>query len=148
MDDTLTYLIIMLSSGLKFIFGPTMGVAAGLNWVITSICTACGMMLSVFVFSFFGERIKLYYQRLFPRKKQKVFTKRNRRFVKIWNQYGVPGVALLTPVLFTPIGGTLLAVALGGERMEIFKYMAISAFFWAFVITSALHFASVVFYPH
>lgn len=143
MQQLATYALILFSSSLKFIFGPTIGLAANVHWVITSLLTASGMMLSVFTFTFFGEKIKAFYDSRFGKSKKQVFTKRNRQFVRIWNKYGIIGVSLLTPIIFTPIGGTLLVVALGGQKPEIFKYMTISAFFWAFVINAALKFAVV-----
>ncbi|MEM8894513.1 MAG: hypothetical protein AAGC88_08045 [Bacteroidota bacterium] len=140
-DDILTYLTIYASSTIKFIFGPSIGVAANANWVITSICTALGMMTSVVAFSLIGDRIRSIFRTLFNSKKRKVFTKRNRQFVKIWNAYGVAGIAFFTPLLLTPIGGAILANAFGGRQLTIFKYMTISSFFWSFVITYVLFYA-------
>lgn len=141
MDEVLTYLTIYASSTIKFIFGPSIGVASKANWILTSLCTALGMMTSVVVFSFFGQQIRGLFKLIFNQKKQRVFTKRNRRFVKIWNAYGVAGVAFFTPLLLTPIGGAILANAFGGSRSDIFKYMTLSALFWSFVITFVLFYA-------
>ncbi len=80
-------------------------------------------------------------RKIFGARKRKVFTKRNRQFVKIWNAYGVAGVAFFTPLLLTPIGGAILANAFGGRQLTIFKYMMISALFWSFVITYILFYA-------
>ena len=50
------------------------------------------------------------------------------------------GVALLTPIILTPIGGTLLAVSSGSPRRKIIVYMFISSSFWSVVISSAIYF--------
>ncbi len=141
LDDILTYLTIYASSTIKFIFGPSIGVAANANWVLTSLCTAMGMMTSVAAFSLIGDKIRSIFRTLFSRKKRKVFTKRNRQFVRIWNAYGIAGIAFFTPLLLTPIGGAILANAFGGRQLVIFKYMMISSLFWSFVITYSLFYA-------
>jgi Na+/pantothenate symporter len=134
-------LSIYASSTIKFIFGPSIGVAANANWVLTSLFTAMGMMTTVIAFSLIGDKIKTLSRRILGSKKRKVFTKRNRQFVKIWNAYGVAGVAFFTPVFLTPIGGAILANAFGGHQLTIFKYMTISSLFWSFLITYILFFA-------
>jgi flagellar biosynthesis protein FlhB len=144
LEELLTYLTIYASSTIKFIFGPSIGVASQANWILTSICTAMGMMTSVVVFSFFGNQIRGLVKLIFNQEKKKVFTKRNRQFVRIWKSYGVVGVAFFTPLLLTPIGGTILANAFGCSRSDIFKYMMISSLFWSFVITYILYYARAI----
>ncbi|MTI32013.1 hypothetical protein, partial [Xanthovirga aplysinae] len=100
------YISIFFLSMLKFIFGPTMGTAAGMGLVETVLLTLGGMMASVLVIAYFGTTLR---NKVFSRftMNKKLFTKRNRNLVKTWNKYGLFGVAFLTPVIFTPIGGTL-----------------------------------------
>ena len=56
-------------------------------------------------------------------------------FVSIWRKWGSFGVAFLTPVLFSPIVGTLLMVSLGEKKNRLISYMAFSAFFWGGIIS-------------
>ncbi len=141
-EELLKYFLVYISSTVKFIFGPTIGIAYGFNVFITGSLTVLGMMTSVYVFSFFGNRIRELITRFLGDKKRKRFTKKNRKFVQIWKKYGVPGVALLTPILLTPIGGTILVNAVGAKREEIIKYMWMSCLFWSYTITWAVKFAS------
>ncbi|MBC8111254.1 MAG: hypothetical protein H7Y04_09370 [Verrucomicrobia bacterium] len=128
------YLTIILSSAVKFIFGPVEGLALGLTWVETAVFTVCGMMVSVVVFTFFGEFMK---EKLTNRffKQKKLFTPKTRRNVKLWQKYGIYGVAFLTPLLLTPIGGTILATSFGEKKLKIFFWMLISGIFWCLVFT-------------
>jgi hypothetical protein len=59
--------------------------------------------------------------------------------VRIWKRFGMAGIALLTPLLLTPIGGTVLAVSFRVSRGQLLLYMLISAVFWAVVQTLALY---------
>ena len=130
---------IYFSSMLKFIFGPLGGYAAGFPLVATILVTVAGMMTVVLVFTYFGAWSKgRIVSKLF--KKSSKFSPRNRRFVTIWKRFGLIGVAALTPIFLTPIGGTVLAVSSGSPKEKIIFYMLISASFWAIVFTSALYF--------
>jgi hypothetical protein len=119
----------------KFIGGPAFGAAYDLNLIGIVIMTVLGMMTTVIVISFFGIRLRNWIQKKYSYKR-KTFTKRNRQIVKIWRGYGEFGVSFFTPVLFSPIIGTLLVTALGGKRNRVFTYMLISAIFWAFALAS------------
>lgn len=129
---------IYFSCMLKFIFGPVGGYAAGLNLITTILTTVFGMMTVVFLFTFFGNWIRT---KVFGRfKKRKINLARAERLQRIWKRYGLVGVALLTPVILTPIGGTLLAVSSGSPKDKIIYYMFISASFWSVVISMAVYF--------
>ncbi len=132
------YLTVYLVSMLKFIGGPTLGAAIGLSFIETVIMTVLGMMTSVVIVSFFGPGLRKWIIATF-RKDQKVFTKRNRRVVTFWKKYGLFGISFLTPVLFSPILGTLVVYAFGGSKSRIIGYMLFSAIFWSFTLSKAFH---------
>lgn len=118
----------------KFIGGPAFGAAYDLNVAITAAMTILGMMTSVVIISFFGLRLRQWLQKKYAAK-GKVFTKRNRRIVKVWRGYGEFGVSFFTPIFFSPVLGTLIVTALGGKRRRVITYMFASAVFWAFLIS-------------
>lgn len=128
------YFAIYFFSMLKFIGGPLSGTAFGFHWIITALFTIAGMMTSVLIFSLFGSRAKKWIKKRWF-KKSRLFTPRNRRAVNIWKKYGLAGVAFLTPILFTPIGGTLLATSFGETTSRIFIYMLCSALFWGLLLS-------------
>ncbi|HEX5167586.1 MAG TPA: hypothetical protein VFW11_00330 [Cyclobacteriaceae bacterium] len=129
---------IFFSSMLKFILGPSLGYLAGLNMVTTILVTVAGMMTVVLAFAFFGDLIrrKIINRYFGPRKR---FTEQNRKFVVIWRKYGLAGVAALTPILFTPIGGVLLALSFGSPRDKLIIYMFVSASIWSVVLTLVVY---------
>ena len=107
--------------------------------VMTILVTVAGMMTVVLLFTFFGNWIR---EKIIPRffKKRNKFSQSNRRFVTIWKKYGLIGVAALTPLILTPIGGTLLAVSSGSPKDKIIFYMFISASVWSILFSGALYF--------
>ncbi|MFC5538449.1 small multi-drug export protein [Rhodocytophaga aerolata] len=132
--QTAKYLAVYLISMIKFIGGPLSGVASGLTWVETFIFTVLGMMTTVVVLTLLGENArKRFLHRL--RKKKKLFTPKNRRMVRMWRKYGLKGVAFLTPVFFSPIIGTVMAISFGEPAKRIFFYMLGSALFWGVIFS-------------
>ena len=130
------YLLIVFSSMFKFIFGPILGIELGVSVWLTALLTGVGMMASVVLLSYLGEGIRaILLNKMKKRKRYRVFSKRKRKIVRIWQKFGMSGVAFLTPALLTPIGGTLIALSFGVKRSKIILYMAISAIFWSPIIS-------------
>ncbi|MCS6974103.1 MAG: hypothetical protein N2044_00845 [Cyclobacteriaceae bacterium] len=133
-EEILKALPVAFSASLKFIFGPLGGYAVGLHLVTTIVATVTGMMASVVAFTFFGNWLRgKIINRFFSNRRR--FTPNNRRVVQIWKKYGLAGVAFFTPLLLTPIGGTILAVAFGSPKERILIYMFISAAVWSAVFS-------------
>lgn len=129
--------LVLLPSTLKFIFGPFAGKAAGLHLLTTILATSGGMMVSVVAFTYFGEFLRAKILSYFGKKNQRLSERKNSNFLK---KYGLAGIALLTPIILTPIGGTLLAVGVTPNKKKILLFMLISALFWSAVITTAVYF--------
>lgn len=117
-----------------------MGYAAGLSPLVTVIITVAGMMTTVVLFSFVGEWIRETILRRYIKPK-KVFTKRNRRFVKVWRKYGELGISFLTPILLSPPGGAIIAMALGGSKKKIIAYMFLWSVVWSTIITYTFYYS-------
>ena len=133
-EHILKIISIYLLSMLKFIAGPLGGYAAGLNMLTTILITVAGTMTVVLAFAFFGDFLRTKVLSRFFKNKKK-FSERNRRFVRIWKKYGLPGVAILTPLMLTPIGGTIIAVSFGSPKDKLIVYMFVSASISAIVLT-------------
>lgn len=134
----LKYLSVALASTLKFFGGPIAGVVLKLTWIETAICSAIGMMFSVFVLTFVGGAIQDFIKK---RRKTppKRFSRTNRMAVNIWKRFGIIGIAFLTPPLFTPLFGPILAVAFKVPRPLIFLWMSVSAIIWGLAISYIAH---------
>jgi hypothetical protein len=139
------YGTVYLVSMFKFVIGPTTGIFAGLSIVETAILTTLGMMTSVTLFSFGGVAVRDWWFATF-RHDRKLFSPRNRKVVKFWLKYGIRGLSFLTPVVFSPIVGTLLAVSFGEDRTRIVRFMFLSSLFWAFVLSGVLFLVHKVIY--
>lgn len=131
-DSLITFLGIYFLSLFKFIAGPVLGSAAGYGVIESIFVTVAGMMTSVFLFTLVGNKFKKYLKLRFNKKKP-IFSKKNRTLVKVWKKYGEIGIAIITPLVLTPIGGTLIMVSFGAKKRHIYLNMLLSSLFWATV---------------
>ncbi|MBW7468358.1 hypothetical protein K0O23_14875 [Pontibacter aydingkolensis] len=122
---------VYLVSMVKFIGGPLAGMAAGLTYLESVLLTIAGMMTTVIIFSIIGRAFARWWSARLRAKNRPIFNKKNRRIIKVWNSFGVVGVAFLTPVIFTPILGTIVAALFGASRRQIFIHMLWSAILWS-----------------
>ena len=139
-EELLKAIPVFLSSALKFILGPLEGYGLHLHFVTTVVATISGMMVSVIAFTFFGDWLRhVLLKRVFHKNEDQNSVKKKSRFAGFIAKYGLGGVAFLTPVFLTPIGGTIIAVGLGKPKNKILIFMLISAVFWAFVFTAIVY---------
>ncbi|MBN3580818.1 hypothetical protein JYB64_00355 [Algoriphagus aestuarii] len=129
-ESIITFLGIYFLSLFKFIAGPVLGYAAGYGVVGSITVTVAGMMTSVFLFTLIGSKFKDFLKLRFNKKKP-IFSKKNRTLVKVWKKYGQVGIAVITPLFLTPIGGTLIMVSFGAKKRHIYLNMLLSSLFWA-----------------
>jgi membrane protein DedA with SNARE-associated domain len=114
--------------------GPSIGIAIGMPIFLTVLISVLGMMTSVLIFATIGERSG------YPSITRLVNYVRNRqglneKFQYLWEKFGIAGVTFLTPVLFTPIIGTILVSAMGSPKGKIIVYMFFSAVFWSITLS-------------
>jgi uncharacterized membrane protein len=132
------YVAVILATTIKFFGGQLTGLLLEISWWETAICSVIGMMITVTIVSFLGKGI----QRLIAKyqtKKPKLFSKRSRFAVRIWQRLGIWGIACFTPLFFTPIGGTLLALSFKVPIPKILFSMLVFAVLWGVVLTFALY---------
>jgi hypothetical protein len=133
LEEFLKSLPVYVFSMVKFIFGPTAGFAAGLHFLTTVMVTVSGMMTVVVAFTYFGDFLIKTFRKPKPAETSEKAPSR-------WKKYGLPGIAFLTPVFLTPLGGTLLALGSGSSKEKIIFYMFVSAAVWSLIFTAVVYF--------
>lgn len=109
------------------------------------IWTNVGGILGIFVFAYLSEQLIIiwreylgkYLRKLFRikegKKRKKIFSKRNRRIVKIKSRYGLPGIALATPILFSIPIGVFLAIRYFERKKLKLAYIFGGNLIWSFI---------------
>ncbi len=128
------YFAVMAASSIKFVAGPLTGFGLGLSMLETIVCTWVGMMFTVTVMLTIGRFLVQQIARIRVQK-PKLFSGRVRYAVSIWQRFGIKGIAVMTPLLFTPIGGSLLALSFKVATPRVLFFMALSGIFWSVIFT-------------
>lgn len=150
---------ILLISSVKFLIAAPASYLFGYSYLHTLINTAAGGLLGVLFFFFLSRTIFRLYRRYAPavsnnyrkiiglpvlsddeiehkRGRKKIFTRKNRRIVKIRRTYGLPGIIILTPVLLSIPIGTFLAIKYYSSRKNLLAWLSLSVIAWAVVLTT------------
>ena len=73
--------------------------------------------------------------------KKRIFTKFNRRVIRIKQKFGLTGIALITPIVGTPVGA-FLAERFFRHKRKVIIYLSLSVMLWSVT----LYFLIVLFY--
>jgi len=116
------------------------------SFLETILWTNVGGLAGIYFFAFLSGKLIAMWNRNFrkPRRDEpamqeqtkKVFTKRNRRIVRIKKQYGLIGIALSTPVLLSIPVGVFLVVRYYRATRAKFLYLVASNVIWSFIYTA------------
>lgn len=128
----LSYLIVIFLSALKFMIGIVTGIAYNFSFTEQLICTGIGGLLGTILYTYFGITIKNWIQKKWPPKSE-INTKPNAFAVKVWNYFGMPGLAIITPTIISQPVGCVLALSFGANRLKTMIFVGVSTLIWAFV---------------
>jgi hypothetical protein len=111
----------------------------------TLLWTNVGGILGIYFFAFLSDKLIAWWNRTFRKKHRedlrktspdkKIFTKRNRRIVRIKQQYGLIGIAVSTPFLLSIPVGTFLVVRYYRTTKTRFLYLIASNVVWSVIYT-------------
>jgi hypothetical protein len=72
--------------------------------------------------------------------KKKIFTKFNRRIIRIKNKFGLAGIAFITPMFLSTPVGAFLAERFYKSKKRVIVYLSVSVVFWALLLYFILYF--------
>ena len=111
--------------------GIVTGLALGLSPALSGAVSVAGAVAGVTLVVALGGRLRELVYR------SRRLAGRRERVERVWERYGIPGVALQAPLLTGPILATLLALALGAPPRPLLVWMLASVVFWGAVIAGA-----------
>lgn len=140
METLAKYAVVVLFSMVKLVLGPITARGLGLSPAEAAPLSALGMTFTAFLIAYAGEKVREpIAERLraaFPGRFDRPL---DPRIAAIFERYGMAGVAFLTPLLLSPPGGAIAAVALGIERPRIVYAMSLSAIGWSAFYTTIFY---------
>ncbi|HEY4552144.1 MAG TPA: small multi-drug export protein [Bacillaceae bacterium] len=107
-----------------------LGIVRGLQPAVVVILAFIGNMSTIILVVYLFEKIREYFIR---KGKIKEDGKRQQRAKKIWNKYGLPGLALLGPVLIGTHIAAFIGMTFGATKNWTLLWMTISLVLWSAV---------------
>ena len=110
-----------------------------MSYTETILFTNIGGILGVILFAFASKMIIMLWEKLWPHKYQvksrnkRIFSPKNRRFVKIKSKYGLPGIVVLNPVILSIPVGTFLVTKYYGRKIINYIWLITGQIGWSFV---------------
>lgn len=138
-------LLTILFSSVKFAMTfPVAVMQFEFSFFETILWTNVGGILGIYFFAFLSDKLIAWWNRNFRKSRskgsdesgdKKVFTKRNRRIVRIKQKYGLIGIALSTPIVLSIPLGTFLVVRYYRSSRTKFLYLIVSNLAWSIIYT-------------
>lgn len=115
------------------------------SFLETILWTNVGGIAGIYFFAFLSGKLISWWKRTFrvtrressekERRTKKIFTKKNRRIVRIKQQYGLIGIAAITPVLLSIPVGVFLVVRYYRSSRSKFLYLIAANVVWSVIYT-------------
>lgn len=109
-----------------------LGIIRGLSPFWVMLLAFVGNVITVLPVVFGTDKIMEWYAKR-REKKGKAPSTRNERGRRIWNKYGLPGLALLGPILTGIHLAALIAMTLGAQKISATIWLTISLGLWTLV---------------
>jgi hypothetical protein len=116
------------------------------SFLETILWTNVGGIAGIYFFAYLSENLISWWKRTFRRSNRsiledeqqikKIFTKRNRRIVRVKKKYGLIGIAAITPFLLSIPVGVFLVVRYYRTSKTKFMYLIAANFSWSLIYTA------------
>ena len=109
------------------------------NYLLALVSSCTGAVFGSVLFSYLFAGILKWWDKvkegMFSSKHpKKIFTKFNRRVIRIKHRFGLTGIAILTPIFLSIPIGAFLAERFYKDKKKVIIYLSISAISWCFVL--------------
>ena len=92
--------------------------------MLCGIAATSGGLLGAVIVTIAGERLQRWLYR------RGWLSKRRRRIERMWERYGIPGVAFQAPMLTGAPLGILVALSLGAPTKQLLLWTSVSLVLW------------------
>lgn len=139
-DGTLQYALVFVLAAtplLEILIVIPIGVGLGLNAVGVAVFAFLGNVLPIYgIVAFYGQ-LQRWWD---TRREGDESPTRHKRATAIWNQYGLPGLALVSPIITGVHLAATLALALGSKKRAVLLWMTVAIALWTILITAGSYY--------
>lgn len=145
MEKILQILLVIILSATKFLSAPITSLNIGFGYLETLVITTVGGLIGVVFFFYLSSAIMLLLSKIGakwgkkkPLKPKKKFTWKNKMIIHIKREYGLIGLAALTPTLLSIPLGTFLAARYFPDKKKVIGYLSASVIVWSVIVSSVV----------
>lgn len=109
-----------------------LGIVSGLSPIGVMISAFTGNLLTVLFVIFGFQKVRTWMENR-KKSKGKEPSKKEARGKRIWNKYGMPGVALLGPIVIGTHIAAFLGLLLGAKKANVTLWMIVSIGLWTLI---------------
>ncbi len=133
-------LIIILSSTWKFAATfPLAVLIMKMSFFETLLYTNFGGLIGVIFFVSLSKIVIKTWTKILPAQKQdknkKIFTKRNKKLIKLKRTYGLPGIIILNPIILSIPVSAFLVAKYYGEKFINYCWLVVGQIAWSVLYT-------------
>lgn len=137
-DGIWQYIALFLISILPFLdvfYIIPVGIALGISPVAVGIIAFAGNFIMVLIFAMFFRQISEWRNKRREKKGKSQPSKKETRARHIWEKYGLPVFALLSPSILGTDLAALTALLLGSSKVRVITWMGVSLVVWSIIMT-------------
>ena len=146
MEKILQILLVVILSATKFLTAPITSLNIGFGYLETLLITTIGGIIGVIFFYYlstaivflFSKIIGLFVKQKAQPKVKKKFTWRNKFIVRVKRDYGLIGLAAITPTFLSIPVGTFLASRYFHDQKKVLVYLSASVVVWSVIVSSVV----------
>lgn len=103
-------------------------------FIVTSLGGICGNIIFTHLSAAIIKWIHTYRVKKHKIHSKKIFTKFNRRIIRLKNRFGLAGIAAITPILLSTPLGAFLAERFFKDKRKIILYLSAATIFWSITL--------------
>lgn len=115
------------------------GIGLGMNAVGVAVFAFLGNALSVYAVIAFHDRVRAWWAR-YRRTEPKPRERAGGRARAVWDRYGLPGLALSSPMVTGVHLAALIALATGSKKRAVGAWLTASIALWTVILTAASYY--------
>lgn len=114
------------------------GIAMGLNPSIVSFLAFTGNLATVFLLVFAQQSLHNFWKKFKTSsdgvENPSTPSGRRKRAFRLWHSYGLPGIAIMGPLVLGTHFAALIALSLGSKKYPVMLWMTFSLLLWTVII--------------
>ncbi|MHA4765025.1 small multi-drug export protein [Bacillus altitudinis] len=139
MDIVWGYVLVFILAALPFfeVVGVVpLGILSGLHPVTTAVIGFVGNFLTVLLLIVFVDRFKAWWLKRKEEKHDEKGEKKQLKARKVWERYGLPGLALIGPFIIGSHLAAFMCMSFGTKRKQVTVWMTVSLIMWTVLAAS------------